>query len=281
MTLDPRPDQISDPPAAVLAPGGASGVFKGRLVVVSGTGYSGVFVYAPGPPGTGNLIAEMSNGGTDPYGNPFNAGVETIDALGRNLTMFGRFLTWSKNTDTPDNPPLILADPSHANGNSLEITTGEGVSTDSPAALTFYDSSASAGVTGIPAGQPGIFVPADCPIVCDDWHPMGGMSSGWTVGGHASYKLLPTGWLGVAFKDLVPGTATDGTVIWAAGSLPSGYQVGNNHRVVAYTNQIRVSGGSFEMAALEFETDGSIQCFGVAGASPRLDLYAAIPLDDT
>ena len=95
--------------------------------------------------------------------------------------------------------------------------------------------------------------------------------------------MLPSGWLGIAFKDLVPGTDTDGTVIFsAANGLPAAYRPANNHRVVClHEHAPRQSGAAFEMAALEFETDGSIQCFGIAAAATRLDLYAAIPLNDS
>src|SRR6185437_10354916 len=73
--LDPRrPDQIFSPPTAVVAAGSTAGVFKGRLVIISGTssnGSTGLFVYtnAPGP---GTLVASIaSTSGTDPYGNAY------------------------------------------------------------------------------------------------------------------------------------------------------------------------------------------------------------------
>lgn len=114
-----------------------------------------------------------------------------------------------------------------------------------------------------------------------NWAAMGSMSNGWTVGGHASWRLDFNGQLVVAFKLLVPGTDTDGTVIWSsANGLPTIARPANNHIIVCYTQAIRVAGASFEMAALEFETDGSIQCIGIQAASTRVDLYATIPLDD-
>jgi len=73
--LDPRrPDQVFSPPPMVTAPGATAGVFKGRLVIISGTssnGSTGLFVYtnAPGP---GTLVASIaSTSGTDPYGNAY------------------------------------------------------------------------------------------------------------------------------------------------------------------------------------------------------------------
>jgi hypothetical protein len=75
MTVAPRPDQDIDPPAIVLAAGGAAGVFRGRLVIVFGTGFSGVFVYDPSP-AAGDLIASMAAAqATDPYSNVYLPGV--------------------------------------------------------------------------------------------------------------------------------------------------------------------------------------------------------------
>lgn len=66
----PRPDQAWRPgPGTTIAPGGAAGVFRGRLVIVYGTGPgSGVFVYDPSP-GAGNLVASITEASTDPFGN--------------------------------------------------------------------------------------------------------------------------------------------------------------------------------------------------------------------
>ena len=277
MTLDPRPDQQTDPPTAMVAAGGAAGVFKGRLVIVSGTGYSGVFVYSPSP-GTGKLKASMSNGGTDPYGNVFNPGVETFDNLGRTVTMANNALTWSKLTDTPDIPPFIAGDPSKANGNSIEISTAEGNVASNPAAITLYDSAAASGVVGALSGFGLITIPQACVLTCDDWQTMPAMSSGWTVGGAASYRLNPDNSVTFAFRDLVPaGTPSDGTTIWANGSLPAAYQPLHNTRLNAYTDVLRQPTGVAEACALEIGTAGNITCFGVANAATRVDMYATMP----
>ena len=107
---------------------------------------------------------------------------------------------------------------------------------------------------------------------------MPAMTAGWTAGGHATYALDVLGNLVVSFKDLLPGTDTDGTVIWPPGSLPPGFRPANSRRIVAYTDVLRVSGAAFESAALNFLPDGSIQVFGVALAATRLDLFHVIPL---
>jgi hypothetical protein len=73
-----RPDQVYNPPAGATQPGSASGIFRGRLVIVSGTssnGSNGIFVYS-GTPGLGNLIVSIAaSAGTDQYGNPYPEGL--------------------------------------------------------------------------------------------------------------------------------------------------------------------------------------------------------------
>jgi len=86
-----RPDQTTSPPAAVITPGGAAGVFKGRLVIVFGSGYSGVFVYSPAP-GAGNLVASLTAvSGTDPYGNTYRGPGLDVQGSGREIVaaLFG------------------------------------------------------------------------------------------------------------------------------------------------------------------------------------------------
>jgi hypothetical protein len=114
----------------------------------------------------------------------------------------------------------------------------------------------------------------------DTWHTMGSMSNSWHVGGHAEYKKsVYDNLLIVSFKDLVPGTVADGTVIWAAGSLPTGYQVTSAQRVSAGSDAQKANGANFEVPELEFEADGSIQCYGFSTTSTRADLFAAFPMD--
>jgi len=272
MTLNPRPDQDTDPPAAVLSPGGAAGVFKGRLVVVSGTtgAYSGVFVYSPSP-GAGTLKASMSNGGTDPYGNKFNPGVETFDSSGRTLTMADDTIEWSKLTDTPDVPAAIDGVTSKASGNSLELTTGEGNIASNPGAMTLYDSAQAATLgLSLASGSAAIFTPTTCPLVSDVWANFGSLSiGGWTVGSAKFKFLADSGLVAIRIQNLSPSThPADGTTIWSsANGLPTDYRPAITERHVVYSqNQ-----GS-EAAALSFETDGSITIYGIGGTTTnRID----------
>jgi hypothetical protein len=110
------------------------------------------------------------------------------------------------------------------------------------------------------------------------WSNMPGMANSWGIGGHAQYRLTVNGDLQVSFKDLTVGSASDGTNIWNAGALPSGFQVLNSHRVACYSDAIKTVSGNLETPALEFESDGSVQCYGFALAATRADLYTSFPL---
>lgn len=112
---------------------------------------------------------------------------------------------------------------------------------------------------------------------------MPAMINGWNfTNGHAKYVLDVLGNLVVSWKNLSPGTDTDGTVIWPTGSLPQAYRPANNRRVHCYTDQLRVIAAgpptTTEGAALEIQADGSVQCYGIAAAATRVDLFAVIPL---
>ena len=110
------------------------------------------------------------------------------------------------------------------------------------------------------------------------WNNMPAAVNGWGIGGHAQYRLTINGDLQVSFKDLTVGSASDGTNIWNAGALPAAYQVANSHRVVCYSDAIKTVSGNLEASALEFQTDGSVQCYGFALAASRADLYTVIPM---
>lgn len=88
-----RPDQHYEPPDAGTVPGSRSGIFRGRLVVIFGTGPGvGLFVYSP-TPGFNNLVASIAAAaGTDPYGNPYLAGIATYGGLGGGFPVFSQLL---------------------------------------------------------------------------------------------------------------------------------------------------------------------------------------------
>lgn len=89
-----RPDQALDSSAAGVAPGTASGTFKGRQVIVFGTGPgAGIFVYN-GQPALGNppVLSIVAPGVTqDPFGNTVGAvlTIGTFGGPGLNVDQFG------------------------------------------------------------------------------------------------------------------------------------------------------------------------------------------------
>jgi len=276
-----RPDQVVTPQISAVAAGGSAGIFRGRLVEIIGAiapPGSGLFVYD----GAGSLIASIAGApGTDPLNHQaVPAGIMSSDFT-IEVIIFGSEVSWTTPSDAPhQGRPAIFANPSGANGNSLEIVSGIGKTTLGAveAALTFYDSDAKPGGFSVPSGDAMIFVAGNCQLVTDSWHTMPAMSAGWTVGGIAKYRLTPFGDLQVAWQNLTPSSVADGTTIWAASSLPSAYQPAHTERVVCYTDNQRLNGANTEGAALLFGTDGSIQCFGIAAAATRVDLFATIPL---
>jgi hypothetical protein len=107
---------------------------------------------------------------------------------------------------------------------------------------------------------------------------MPGMSNSWSIAGSAHYRYNPSQCLEVSFVNLAPGTKTDNTLLWAAGTFPSAYRV-----PIAKYVPITVTGGfppaaSFSPALL-FNTDGSVACVGINNASvTRIDCHAILPL---
>ena len=84
-----RPDQQSQPPAAAVQPGSSSGVVTARLVIVSGAGVSGVFVYS-GTPGLGNPpIVSITNASVDPFGNTVVPGLDVTQGSITGTTITG------------------------------------------------------------------------------------------------------------------------------------------------------------------------------------------------
>jgi hypothetical protein len=151
------------------------------------------------------------------------------------------------------------------------------------------DLALATGINGLSLSDVPIAAPPSCwnasllsidPValnVPESWHNMPAMSGGWS-NSHAKYRLTSEGNLQLSFRNLGPGTDTDGATIWAAASLPAAYQPVSNKRIACYSQALR-TGAAAEAAALEVITDGSVQCFGIAAASTRVDLEAVVALD--
>jgi hypothetical protein len=104
------------------------------------------------------------------------------------------------------------------------------------------------------------------------------MENTWSIGGYAKYRMTAQGDLQVAWQDLTPGTVADGTLIWAASSLPAAYRPATNHRVVCWTDGLKVNGATFEAAGFQLNTDGSVACYGFGTAATRGDLFETVPI---
>lgn len=128
-------------------------------------------------------------------------------------------------------------------------------------------------------GKTVAFQPFSSPLTFETPHNMPGMSNSWAVGagGQAKYFLDANGNLDISFILNTIGTRTDGTILWAAGSLPNGYQV-----PIAKYWPVTVIGTysySGETPSLLFGTDGSIKIYGISANAPTsIQSHGVIPL---
>jgi hypothetical protein len=100
------------------------------------------------------------------------------------------------------------------------------------------------------------------------WHNLGAPGNGWTVTS-ARYRSIGMGLVFLEFRGLVPGTVTNGTVVFiAANGLPSGLRPTQARRIVFGAVGTVGAAGNPE---LEFETDGSIQCQNVVAGVTGMD----------
>lgn len=182
---------------------------------------SGSFLYS-GTPSANGLIASIAPaGGTEDYGNVYFAGTAsylhtTLPASHYlALTMDGNgFTVYTASTEAGPWTEISnisyrqfsssafegLYVENHNSGVSLWLPTTGGAA--------FRSASLSA-------------VDPNVTIALETWHNMT-LANGWTVGsgGHARYKLMPDNTVMIDLNNLVPGTTSDGTVIWVP---PAGY----------------------------------------------------------
>lgn len=166
---------------------------------------------------------------------------------------------------------------------TLAIVAPKTVSTDAQPGLIL--ASAATGTVPAKVLVQGNNLTAVVSAVAESWHDLVGFATGWSVSGFAKYRLNPVnGCLDIAIRNLAHNGTTanpDGTIILiAANGLPAAYRPASARRLTAWTDFLRANGAAFEAAGLELETDGSIQCYGMAVANLRVDCYmSGIPLD--
>jgi hypothetical protein len=113
----------------------------------------------------------------------------------------------------------------------------------------------------------------------ETWHDFPAGINGWGLGtgGYKKYRLLAEGDVEVAIFLALIGTKTDGTVIFAAGALPSGYQPVTGKNLPAVTNGNALSANW--TPTLQFRSDGSVAVQGVNAASlTSVSCHGTIPV---
>ena len=191
-------------------------ISKGAIsgTVFSGTDFilnsSGLFLYG-GTPANGNLVASVAGGGgTDPFGNTYQAGITTYGGVGQFAALESGQVTFDNGSVIAEGAPT---------GSLWLIPTADLViQPDNIEAAVFTKTSITLAqpvtATAGTASSPTL-------ITTDTWNTMT-LINGWTVGsgGFAQYKLMPDNTVMIRLNNVVPGTIADGTSIWTA---PSGY----------------------------------------------------------
>jgi Putative Ig domain len=101
------------------------------------------------------------------------------------------------------------------------------------------------------------------------------MNGAWSsTTGHATIQLDALGNLVISWKILTVGATADGTLVWAIGSLPTGYRPKFKRRLSVYTDVPAAAKGP----AFELDPNGSVLCYGIGAAATRVELYVAAPI---
>jgi hypothetical protein len=200
-----RLDQVRQPTSNAIGPGSSAGLFK--RVVVFGPDGSGIFVYSPSP-GAGNLIASIAaQAGTDPYGNPYQAGITSYNG--------SAYISISQSVIFFSNGALI-----EQTATSLNIGTS--------ASIDFN--------IDIPVGDPIVALQPGTTGTGESWHALA-LGNGWT--GTFQYKLETNSKVSIrSVGSLAAGTLTNGTVIGTIPAIPAGYWPASNQQVDAIISSV-------------------------------------------
>lgn len=288
-----RPDQVSDPPPMVTAPGGAAGTFRGRLVVIFGTGKNmGLFVYSP-TPGAGNLVASIAAAaGTDLYTNAYLPGVVSYSKFGPPVVavqIASGLLSYYSATTQAGPWSGVIAD-IETDGVADMVMGANGVIRSATKVLL---SVASVPVTnarlevqsGQVAAEAAYVATADvanfplaAPSGVETWHLITPQNS-WAdsgLGPNFQCRIVTSPPNSVEIiGDLTAGTLTNGTVI---GALPSShyFPASNQQLMLVWPGTPPTSPGAGRFFV---STAGNIEAEGLAGASGRCFVHGFISLD--
>jgi hypothetical protein len=241
----------ADPGGVSVSPGNSAGIFRGRLVIVSGPG-SGVFVYSP-KPGAGNLVASISAAaGLDPYGNSVSPG----------------FTVYSGGTFAQLNSGALEMGDAAAGvflsifGSVLSLAAAYG----SPSFAVTIPVTATAGT----AANPTV-------ITTDSWNAAA-LLNGWANAGgglyEAQYRLCADNT--VHLIGVINSAAMTATQFM---TLPAGYRplnTGGDHPIGEHTTTPLGTEGAF----LRVGTTGACSIINSAVASGIIVFNTRIPLDN-
>lgn len=296
-----RADQVYDPPGPLVAPGGRAGIFRGRLVVVSGGGPpgSGVFVYDAGNVLVDSMAASSGtgpNGGTVKRGTvnyqdqagaqalfaQLDQGALQLGTLKATSTITGAGVVEIADSITAAGQPNIgmFSPTTSALGQSEIVCWAESQDASKTAFNELLGKQTLIHVSGVPAfdttallevqGAGAFTQPVEAIVsgALETWHALGAPIAGWATAGRARYKMLADS--GMVVVELVnitlPGAPpVDGTTIWvAANGLPGAYRPALiSPRLICYGS----AAIGTETPAIEFQTDGSIKVYGVGGTT--------------
>jgi hypothetical protein len=252
-----------------------SGTFRGTVTAgkFAGTNFeinaNGEFFYS-GTPALGNLTQSIVSGaaGFDSYGNNYLAGNTSYGPFAGAFTatqvLQGVITFYQATTEAgPWTATGLIQCPAGAvNGGLLLSVLG-----NNPGIITLQPF--GSGVNTVQVTQPVVFANGiDSPEV---WHNLGSPIAGWSVS-TARYKMLAdSGLVLVQIANLAPPGVppADGTIIFTvANGFPAAYRTGSIQRMPTSHS----AGALTEQTSLLFNTDGSIQVFGVFGTTVnRLD----------
>lgn len=121
--------------------------------------------------------------------------------------------------------------------------------------------------------------PGSSPAIAETWHdlPAGINSWGIGAGGWKKYRLTADGDLGLSISLRTIGTKTDGTALFSAGALPTGYQVSVARRLAISITTNALSANSTPWIGLLADGSLNINGVNVAGLN-QVDLHGVFPL---
>ena len=204
MTQPQRPDQIIDPPAAVLAPGGAAGIFRGRLVIIIGgstTGASGLFMYNPALALDDLVESGSPVAGTDSAGNAYLAGWTSYG-----LSSGSTYLAASLQEGSVQ---FWVSTTGEAGPYTENVAIGVAGSTFQY--FTATETFIGQGTPAVAAPDPGI----SSPLTKESWHNLS-LVNGWAGG--LRYRLLPDGRVEIA-----AGLDSSAATAFQCGTMPANY----------------------------------------------------------